>query len=143
MLTSAEPVIRALTQDVDFSYTSFTGCTILMFSASQKMFEFRGEEIGQDLSYACSHLNVLSLCSYDNPMARKLYITLQVIFNDIREISVSPIYHKMRELHVTVKDVSLVPPSHYDAVEGAQEVSETMLDLTKRILGVLQESLSF
>jgi len=76
-------------------------------------------------------------------MARELYTTLQVIFNDIREIAVSPVYHKMRELHVTVKDVALVPLSHYDAVEGAEEVSKAMLDLSRRIMGVLQERLSF
>src|SRR5690349_20193422 len=120
-------------------YTSFTGCTILLFSASQKLLELCGEEVGQDLSYASSHLNVLSLCSYDNPLARKLYTTLQVIFNDIRDIVVSPVYHKMRKLHVTIKDVALVPPSHYDAVEGAEEVSKTILDLTRRIMGILQE----
>lgn len=76
-------------------------------------------------------------------MARKLYITLQIIFNDIREVAVSPVYRMMRELEIVVKDVALVPLSHYDAVEGAEEVSKTILDIARRIMGVLQESLSF
>jgi hypothetical protein len=95
------------------------------------------------LSYASSHLNVLSFCSYDNPVARKLYITLQIIFNDIREVGASPIYRRMRDLNIVVKDEAHVPPSHYDAVEGAEEVSRAIVDLTRRIMGVLQESLSF
>jgi len=124
-------------------YTSFTGCTILLFSASQKLLELSGEEIGQDLSYACSHLNALSFCSYDNTIARKLYTILQIIFNDIREVMVSPVYCTMRELHIVVKDVTLVALSHYDAVKGAKEVSETILDLTRRVMDVLQEALRF
>jgi hypothetical protein len=49
----------------------------------------------------------------------------------------------MRELHIVVKDVALVPLSHYDAVEGSEEISKTILDLIRRIIGVLQERLSF
>jgi hypothetical protein len=102
-----------------------------------------GEEIGQDLAYASSHLNVLSLCSYDNPSARRLYIPLQIIYNDIREVVVSPVYHKMRELHIVVRDAAYLPPSHYDNVEGAEEVSKTVLDLTRRITDTLRERLNF
>ena len=124
-------------------YTSFTGCAIILFVASQKLLELSGEEVCQDLLYASSHLNVLSFCSYDNVVARKLYTALQIIFNDIREVVVSPVYCKMRRLHIVVKDVAFVPPSYYDAVEGAEEVSKTILDLTRRIMGVLSESLGF
>jgi hypothetical protein len=88
-------------------------------------------------------LNTLAYCSYENAVARKLYITLQIIFNDIREVTVSPVYRMMRELHIVVKDVALVPLSHYNAVEGAEEVGKTILDIARRIMGVLQESLSF
>jgi len=143
MSTPTGTVLWPLTQNTGFRYTCFTGCAILLFSASQKLLELFGEEIVHDLSYASSHLNVLSFCSYDNPVARNLYITLQIAFNDIRDVIVSPVYRKMRELHVVVKDVALVPLSHYDAVEGAEEVSKSILDLTERIIGVLQESLGF
>ncbi|KAF2844327.1 hypothetical protein T440DRAFT_27074 [Plenodomus tracheiphilus IPT5] len=124
-------------------YTSFTGCAVLLFSASQKLLKLLGEEIGQDLLYAASHLNVLSLCSYDNAVARKLYITLQIIFNDLREIVVSPVYHRMRELHIVVQDVALMPPSHYDAAGGVGEVSKSIVELVRRMTDVLQENLSF
>jgi hypothetical protein len=93
--------------------------------------------------YASSHLNVLSLCSYENDIARELYTTLQIAFNDIREIVVSPVYRRMRELHIVIKDVAFVPSSHYDAIEGAEEFSRSIVDLARRIMGVLQESLSF
>jgi hypothetical protein len=124
-------------------YTSFTGCAVLLFGASQKLLQLFGEEASQDLMYASSHLNVLSLCSYENDIARELYTTLQIAFNDIREIVVSPIYRRMRELHIVIKDVAFVPSSHYDAIEGAEEFSRSIVDLARRIMGVLQESLSF
>jgi len=112
-----------------------------LFSASQKLLELPRDEISQDLLYASSHLNVLSLCSYDNGMARKLYTTLQIIFNDIREVVVSPAYRTIRELHIVVKDVALVPLPDYNAMEDVAEVVETILDLSRRVMGVLQENL--
>lgn len=123
-------------------YTTYTGCAILLFGASQKLLELFGEEIGQDLAYASSHLNVLSYCSYENATARRLHIPLQIIYNDIREILVSPVYRTMREAHLVVRDTAVVPPGYYHAVEGAEEVSKIMLDLTRRIMGILRESLS-
>jgi hypothetical protein len=86
-------------------------------------------------------LNLLSLCSYDNDTARKLYVPLQIIFNDIREVVASPVYRTMRELHIVVKDGTLIPPSPYHEVEGAGEIRATILEITRRIMGVLQESL--
>jgi hypothetical protein len=123
---------------VGFSYTSFTGCALLLFSASQKLLELSREEASQELSYAASHLTVLALCSYDNTMARKLYTQLQTIFNDIREIIVSQVYRTMCEMRIVVKDVALVPLSHYHAVVGAEEVSKAILDITRSSMGVLQ-----
>ena len=133
---------NGLTEDGGLRYTSYTGCTILLFSASQRLFELSRHEVGQDLLYGSSHLNVLSFCSYDSDIARKLYTTLQIIYNDIREVVVSPAYTSMREMRMAVKDPSLVPSSYYDAVEGAAGVCSTILDLTRRIMDVLQESLS-
>jgi hypothetical protein len=127
----------------DNRYTSFTGCAILLFGASQNLMFLSAEEVGRDLAYASSHLNVLSFCSYDSALARTLYNRLHIIYNDIREAMVSPIYRQMRDSMVVNKDVALVPSSHPDSVEGAVDVSRTMLDLTERIVHVLQESLSF
>jgi hypothetical protein len=114
-----------------------------LFSASQKLLELMGEEIGQDLAYASALLNVLFFCSYDDPSARRLYIPLQVIYNDIREVAVSLVYRKMRELHIIVRDAAHLPPSHYDRVEGAEGVSKTILDLTSGITDILRETPDF
>jgi hypothetical protein len=79
-------------------------------------------------------------------MARKLYTQLQIIFNDIRETVVSPVYRKMREMNIMVKDVALTPLSDYDVVEGVremEEVSKTVLDITTSSMSILQETLSF
>lgn len=100
-----------------------------------------GEESSQDLLYASSHLDILSLCSIGSDITRKLYTTLRVIFNDIREVVVSPVYRTMCELHIPVADVTL--DSRYNTVEGAREISKTVLDLARRIIGVLQERFNF
>lgn len=134
--------IQALTQSIGIRYTSFTGCSILLFSASQKLLLLAGEEVGQDLAYASSHLNVLSLCSYDNSTARKLYTTLQIIFNDIRETVASQAYRAIRESHLVNIDVELAPPSDFDAVESAKEVGKEVVDLARRSMSILEERLS-
>jgi hypothetical protein len=71
-------------------------------------------------------------------MARKLYVQLQIIFNDIRGIVVSPVYRTMCEMRIIIKDVALVPLSHYHTVVGAEEVSKAILDITRSSIGVLQ-----
>jgi hypothetical protein len=48
----------------------------------------------------------------------------------------------MREMHIIVKDVALVPLSHHHAVKGAEEVSKTILDITRSSLHLLQERIS-
>jgi hypothetical protein len=93
--------------------------------------------------YAASHLNALSFCSYDNKIARKLHSQLQIIFNDIRDVTVSPVYHAMCEMGIVVKDRALVPFSHYDAIERAEETSRTILSITRSSMGILQKSLVF
>jgi hypothetical protein len=99
------------------------------------------DETSQALSYASSHLNVLSLCSYNSKTARTLYTTLQIIFNDIREIAFSPVYRAMCELRLDVKDTAHVPSSYYEAVEGSREMCEDIMDLARRVVDVLQESI--
>jgi hypothetical protein len=143
MSTTISRVPQALIQYIGNRYTSFTSCSILLFSASQRLLLLAGEEVGQDLSYASSHLNLLSLCSYISGPARSLYTTLLVIFNEIRELVFSPAYRAMRELHVVIKDVALVPSSYYDAVEGGREISENIQDLSRRVISVLQEAINF
>ena len=137
-----QELIDKLTQGAGLSYTSFTGCSILLFSASQDLLKLSGEEASQELSYATSHLTILSLCSYDNTIARELYIQLQILFNDIRETVASPVFRTMREKHAVVKDVAPVPLSNYDAVEGAEEVRKTIVDIARSSMNVLHQSLS-
>lgn len=135
-------LVCKLMQGVGSSYTSFTGCKILLFSASRKLFQLSGEAASHQLLYAASYLNTLSLCSYDNATARKLCFPLQVIFNDVREILVSPVYRRMCDLQITVKDKVLAPLSYCSAVEGAAAVCKTISDITVSSMGLLQERIS-
>jgi hypothetical protein len=134
---------QALTKPIRLRHTSFTGCSILLFSASQKLLLLARDEISQDLSYASSHLNILSLCSYDSSTGRKLFTTLQMIFNDIREIVISPVYRAMCELHLVINDMALLSPLYYDEVDGAKDVCEDVLELAKRVINLLQDNMDF
>jgi hypothetical protein len=82
------------------------------------------------------------MCSYNSSTARTLCTTLQIIFNDVREIVFSPTYRTMCEMYLVIKDVALVPTSYYDAVEGAREISEDVIDLVKRVIDLLQENVN-
>jgi hypothetical protein len=66
---------------------------------------------------------------------------LQLIFNDIREAAYSPVYRKMCDARIIVKDPMLLPPHHYDSVEGAEEVSRSIVDATRRVMFIVQEAL--
>lgn len=123
-------------------YTSFTSCSILLFSASQKLLMLEDAEISQDLSFAGSHLNVLSLCSYNSTTARTLCTTLQIVFNDVREIVFSPTYRAMCDRQLVIKHAALVPETYFDAVEGARELSETVLDLAERVIDILLDNIT-
>jgi len=123
-------------------YTSFTGCAVLLFSASQNLLLCTGEEIDHDLSYASSHMNLLSLCSHNSNTARTLYTILQLIFNDIREVIVTPTYRAMRELHLTVTDEVPVSHSHPNATEEMKEMNQSIRDIAERIILVLKDRLN-
>ncbi|KAH7082582.1 hypothetical protein BKA63DRAFT_134537 [Paraphoma chrysanthemicola] len=124
-------------------YTSFTACSVLLLSASQKLLQLRGEEASQELCYAAPHLNTLTFCGYDNALARKLAGQLQIIFNDIRETTVSSVYRELREKKVVIKDRALGPHLDYDAIEGAEVVSQAILDITRSCMDMLREASVF
>jgi hypothetical protein len=102
------------------------------------------EEVGHDLAYAASHLNLLSLCSYNSSTARSLYSTLQIIFSEIREIIVSPTFRNMRS---SLKDVQKTPQNQprqqSDFGAGFEDTNMRIRDVVERILTVLQQRLSF
>lgn len=114
-----------------------------MFGASQKLWTLKGEEVGQDLAYAASHLNILSLCSSGNDIAQKLYTILQLLFNDTREVLASPVYHALRQVRPSIQSIALVSAANLEAVQGAADVCRTVLDLVRRTIGILEEALAF
>lgn len=52
------------------------------------------------------------------------------------------VYRKMREMDIAVRYVALMSLLHHDTVEGAAEVSRTIIDTARRIMDVLQRRLS-
>ncbi|KAH7084734.1 hypothetical protein BKA63DRAFT_1660 [Paraphoma chrysanthemicola] len=124
-------------------YTSFTACSVLLLSASQKLLQLCGEEASQELSYAAPHLSALSFCGYDNALARKLAGQLQIVFNDIRETTVSSVYRELREKKDAVKVKALEPHFDYGAIEGAEEVRQAILGITRSCMDMLREASVF
>jgi hypothetical protein len=59
----------------------------------------------------------------------------------MREVAVSPVYRKMRDARIFVKDPRLVPRSHYDSIVGAEEVSKSIVDSARRIMGAIQDTI--
>lgn len=113
-----------------------------MYSASQKLLSLLGEEVSQDLLYASSHLSILSFCGFNNPVAQNLFNQLQIFFNDIREIVVSKAYLQLRELHSNSGVMAVAPLLLYGAAEQWEGIVEFVLEVTKRILEVLENRLS-
>jgi hypothetical protein len=124
-------------------YTSFTGCAILLYSATQKLLTFQAKEVSSDLLYASSHLNLLSLCSYNSSTARELYSTMQVVFNDIRDILVSPHYSQVPISGNTAGDAGGLRQPGIEAEERFQDTSIHVRGLAHRMLDILQQRLNF
>jgi hypothetical protein len=74
---------------------------------------------------------------------RKLFGQLQIIFNDIREITVSSVYRELREKNVVIQDRALGPHFDYDATEGTEEVSQAILGVTRSCMDMLREASIF
>lgn len=55
---------------------------------------------------------------------------------------VSPVYRKMCEMHIAVRNVALMSLLHHDTVEGAAEIGRTIVDTTRRTMDVLQQKLN-
>jgi hypothetical protein len=102
-----------------------------------------GEEVGHDLSYASSHLNLLSLCSSSSSSARILYSILQPIFNDIREVVVAPAYRNLRPVDFNVNETVDERWTRLEAVEGGEELETRIRELVQRITLVLMQRLNF
>lgn len=84
-----------------FRYSSYVGCTILLHSAVQQLLQGSKEDVGLELAYASSHLSILALCSYENKVARKAYTSLQIVFNDLKELLALPVHVIHSPQHVS------------------------------------------
>jgi hypothetical protein len=69
-------------------------------------------------------------------------MTLQIIFNDARDILYSPTYRSMCEQHLVIASDIQLQLESYDSIEGAREVREDILDLVGRVLKLLEGKIS-
>jgi len=116
-------------------YTSFVGCAVVLHGASQKLLQGQAQEISLELAYASSHICLLSLCSYNNEIARKMYTTVQVVFNEIREIAALQITNNSH-----VSDTS----THFSQGPTAQSpnsAASNIVDIAKRVMHLLRVSI--
>jgi hypothetical protein len=66
---------------------------------------------------------------------------LQLIYNDVREIVLSPTYRSMRDLNLVAHNVSQVADSYFDAIPGSRQTSTDIRDVAMRAILVLQDKL--
>jgi hypothetical protein len=72
-------------------------------------------------------------------MAKKLHSQLLIMFNDIREVIMSPVYRAMLERGVTTEDRAFGSFSQYDTAEGAEEISRAILEISRNSMAMLQD----
>jgi len=118
-------------------YSSFTACRVLLLSASQNLLALSLDDVGRDLAYASSYMDLLSFCSGHNSTAKTFYRTLQPIFNNLRDLIASPVCDRLREMQVSITAVA----SHHGAVtDGSKETSQEILEVTQRVILLLTET---
>lgn len=122
------------------SFTCFTCCCILLFSASQQLLSISLQNVGRELSYASSYIDVLSRCSYECPAAQRLYHTIRETSNNIRELAYSVVCNRMGRAGLVVSEAE--PSGHFDSIEGAREARDEILQMAQFTMNLLQHGIN-
>lgn len=126
-------------------YTSYVGCTVLLYSAAQQLQQGIRNDIGLELAYASSHISVLSVCSYENEAAKSLFVSLQIFFNDVRDVLTLPMHTASLDgsspgVHAPIIDL---PLGQDPVLMNAKNVSKCVEDISRRSLEMLENSINF
>jgi hypothetical protein len=133
-------LLLLLTQEKS-RYTSFTGSSLLFFSASQKLLFLELDEVALVLSYAASFMSVLSFCSATSKAAQNLYWTLQPLYSNLRELAFSPVCKAMRRANLVISEATLESDSSFDSIPGAKEICHEILDAARCVMDVLRKGI--
>ncbi|KAK7177959.1 hypothetical protein PSPO01_15990 [Paraphaeosphaeria sporulosa] len=131
--------------NVEEQYTSYIGCTVLLYSAAQRLLRGTQEDIGLELAYASSHIGVLSVCSYENEVARKMYTSVQILFNDVRDVMASLVHTlgMRRSSTGVLRPPMYFPLSQGQMVQSREDVKRNVVDIARRIMDILKNSINF
>ncbi|CAI6237711.1 unnamed protein product [Periconia digitata] len=108
-------------------YACYVGCIILLHSAMQMLLQGNRDAVGLELAHASSHLGILSVCSYKNEVARRMYGRLQVIFNDAKDLLALPT--NIDYMQVTTWDETIASPNEM-VMKVAVECQEALTEPT-------------
>lgn len=88
---------------------------------------------------------MLSVCSYENSVAKKMYTSLQILFNDVRDVLATPDYSLQghgRAGSLPTPNVVL-PMGQGQLVVGPEDVRRNVIDIARRVVDVLENKISF
>lgn len=125
-------------------YTSYVGCVILLYSASQRLLEFNRADVGLELAYASAHIGILAVCGYENAMAKRMYTSLQILFNDVRDVLASPDYKDSSHRYGSaLRSPMNLPLSQGQTMQSPETLRTNIIDITRRVMDILESSITF
>jgi hypothetical protein len=104
-------------------------------SAAQNLLSLALDDVGRDLAYASSYMDLLSFCSHHGSAAREYYRRLHPVFSSIRDLASSPVSDMMNEMQLSVGSQTA---NEGIVVDGSGETSASIQDVTRNVIGLLQ-----
>jgi hypothetical protein len=124
-------------------YTSYVGCTVLLYGTTQRILQGAREDVGLELAYASSHIAILSICSYENEVARKMYTSLQILFNDVRDVLTVPVHATGMHGGSSMGAPAPMMLTQGQVVQTPDDVRRTVVDVARQIVDILENSINF
>lgn len=84
------------------------------------------------------------MCSYENEVAKKMYTSLQILFNDVRDVLAAPMHSTIGSTtEASVSKRICTPLSKERTMHTGQEVRTNVVDIARRVLDILEKKIQF
>ena len=125
-------------------YTSYVGGTVLLYSASQRLLQGTREDVGLELAYASAHIGVLSVCSYETSIAKRMYTSLQILFNDVRDVLATPDHSAPGPARGVAQYPNTTSPlSQRQTSARPENIRRDVIDIARRVVDILESKINF
>ena len=87
---------------------------------------------------------MLSVCSYENSVAKRMYTGLQILFNDVRDVLATPDYSALGQTPGGAQyPNTTLPLSQGQAVVRPEDVRRNVIDIAKRVVDIMEFKINF